>query len=145
MESERDYESVKFFGTLVSKIDAKLTIETIKTEKRIEVLIGKDKKFNLDVGSIYEFECGRKKGTNEPLWLNKRVKVVLLESWELGNIEIPKNAEDYKQFWLNVRSSQINAIELLKSTKEDFSPEDVSKVSEKLLQSLNRYFKRNEK
>lgn len=144
MVEKKERETIQLIGTLVSKVDNRLTIESIPKKQRVEVLTAKDKDFKLQVGDIYQFTCGRNIG-EETLWLNTRVKVIILDRSEIEDvaedlIQVPKNTNDYNQFWTNVRSSHINAIEFLNATKNPFTLDDVFNTSKKFLADLNQYF-----
>jgi hypothetical protein len=70
-------DEVKCVGTLLKVMANQITVEVLPNAKRVNILMGHNKKFNLEIGEMYEFVCYRDSDDGVSLWLSHRVKVII--------------------------------------------------------------------
>ena len=126
-------------GTLVKKEKFKLTLDLFGKKGTQEILIGKDKTFNLTIGEMYRFTCGM--GDDGVLWLNQRVLLELITKEEFEetiglSIIIPKNCEDWRQFNTDKRTALMCSIDFHKGKGRTYTEEQVNLTARKFLAEL---------
>lgn len=134
-------QTENYVGTYIKKVENCITIQTTLDKKYVDIFIAKDKKFNLEIGSIYECVCGI--DDNKRLWLNERIKVKLYTKEQLGlqedvsNILLPSHPESLRNFHTDKRTAIMCALDYHTGKGKGYTEDMILETTKRFFRSLN--------